>query len=167
MIVGHLPAGYLYGRFVSAKLAGTRADPRQVLIAALVGSVFPDIDMLYFLLVDERQHHHHTYWTHYPIVWLAFLFAAFIVFRLCSRRRREAVLAMIFTSAAILHLVLDSIVGDVRWFAPFVDRTYAMFSVPALHQPWWFNFVLHWSFGLEILLSAWALWCWRRQRAIV
>ena len=163
MMVGHLPAGYLYGSFLATKLARTQVDSRYILIAALAGSVFPDIDMFYFLLIDD-QRHHHSYWTHYPIVWLSIVFASSIVFSLYRKWRRAAVLSMVFASTAVLHLILDSIVGDVRWLAPFVDQAYTMFSVPARYEPWWFNFIFHWSFGLEILLSVWALWHWRKHR---
>lgn len=57
---------------------------------------------------------------------------------------------------------LDSIVGDVWWFAPLLDRPFALFTVPALYQPWWLNFILHWSFGLEISLWIWALLIFRK-----
>jgi hypothetical protein len=35
----------------------------------------------------------------------------------------------------LLHLVLDSIVGDIWWLAPFVDRRYSLFTVPAVYGP--------------------------------
>lgn len=60
--------------------------------------------------------------------------------------------------------VLDSVVGDIWWFAPFVDRPFALFTVPALYKPWWLNFFLHWSFALELAICAWALATYRRRR---
>jgi inner membrane protein len=64
----------------------------------------------------------------------------------------------------MVHLCLDSIVGDIWWLAPFVDRPFSLFTVPALYQPWWLNFLLHWSFGLELGLVVWAVFVWQRGR---
>jgi inner membrane protein len=60
-------------------------------------------------------------------------------------------------------MVLDSIVGDIAWLAPFSDERFALFEVPAIFKPWWLNFVLHWSFALELVLVASAVYCWRRD----
>ena len=62
MILAHLPSSYLLGR------AG--GGPRAVMIAALIGSVAPDFDMLWFWLVDGGQTHHHRFWPHIPLVWI-------------------------------------------------------------------------------------------------
>jgi len=64
----------------------------------------------------------------------------------------------------VLHMLLDSIVGDIWWFAPFVDQAYALFNVPARYQPWWLNFLLHWSFALELALWVWAFVLYRARR---
>jgi len=59
-------------------------------------------------------------------------------------------------------MVLDSIVGDIWWFAPFVDQRFSLFTVPALYKPWWLNFILHWSFALELAVVGSAVYLWRR-----
>jgi hypothetical protein len=61
-------------------------------------------------------------------------------------------------------MVLDSIVGDIWWFAPFIDKPYALFTVPAIYTPWWLNFILHWSFMLELVFVFCAVALWRRER---
>jgi len=33
------------------------------------------------------------------------------------------------------------------------------------YKPWWLNFILHWSFALEIALLIWAAWLWRGEAA--
>jgi hypothetical protein len=63
----------------------------------------------------------------------------------------------------MLHLVLDSFVGDIWWFAPFIDRPYAMFTVPAIYTPWWLNFFLHWTFAVELGICVWALLIYRQR----
>jgi len=59
------------------------------------------------------------------------------------------------------HLLLDTIVGDIWWFAPFIDKPFAFFTVPALYKPWWLNFLLHWSFALELAVFALAFYLLR------
>ncbi|CUR46968.1 hypothetical protein Q668_03800 [Alcanivorax sp. PN-3] len=69
-----------------------------------------------------------------------------------------------FVLAGILGAIapdLDTIVGDIWWLAPFIDKPYALFTVPAVYRPWWPNFVLYWSFALEIAIAVWALLVWR------
>jgi len=58
MFIAHLPAGYL-GGLALARRAGAQLR-RRVILAFMLGSVLPDIDMLYFYLLDDgRTLHHH------------------------------------------------------------------------------------------------------------
>jgi hypothetical protein len=162
MILGHLPAGYLLTRQLFKLHANPKGLWRPWLLAGLAGAVAPDLDMLYFYLVDQRQHHHHSYISHYPLLWGTLLVLA-QAWRWSGRAHYYAWLACCFSINGMLHLCLDSIVGDIWWFAPFVDRPFSLFSVPALYQPWWLNFILHWSFALELALVVWAVATWRQS----
>ena len=62
MLIAHLPSGYLLGRGAGAK--------GRLMAAALAGSVFPDLDMIWFHLVDHGAIHHHRYWMQAPGFWL-------------------------------------------------------------------------------------------------
>src|SRR5262249_26358818 len=75
--------------------------------------------------------------------------------------RSGAALATIFSFNGFVHLLLDSIVGRIWWLAPFVDRPFSLFTVHGTYKPWWLNFMLHWSFALEIALLISAAWLWR------
>ena len=165
MIIGHLPSGYVFSKLLVDKLAKIGIKPRHVIAVGVLGAVAPDFDMFYFHLVDNRQHHHHVYWSHYPIFWLALLSAALMWHKWASVKV-TAILAVVFSVAGLIHLLLDSIVGDIWWFAPFIDEPYTMFTVPALYKPWWLNFILHWSFVLELLLLVWAFLLWRRKTVV-
>jgi hypothetical protein len=165
LIIGHLPAGYIASRLLAVRLAADGVNERLFVATGMSGAIAPDLDMLYFYLVDQRQHHHHTYFTHVPIVWASMLLASVIFWMSAGRNKALAVLAVIFSLNGFIHLLLDSIVGDIWWLAPFVDRPFSLFTVPALYEPWWLNFVLHWSFGLELFLVAWAVLLWRRVLA--
>jgi hypothetical protein len=162
MIIGHLPAGYIVSKLLAARLAADGVKGRLFVGAGMAGAIAPDVDMLYFYLVDQRQHHHHTYFTHFPVVWMALVLLS-LLWMGSSRRTLGPALAFTFSLNGFIHLLLDSIVGDIWWLAPVVDRPFALFMVPALYQPWWLNFVLHWSFAFEIALIAGAAWLWQRH----
>ncbi|WP_137938362.1 metal-dependent hydrolase [Chitinivorax sp. B] len=159
MLIGHTPAGYLLGHLVQQ-----RAQlPRNIAIFfGLFTANLPDLDMLYFHLIDHRQHHHHTYWTHLPVFWLAVTAIAWLIGRHAALRayRHWLVLGL---ANIWLHLLLDSIVGDIWWLYPLINQPFALFTVPATHANWIWSFVLHWSFALEIVVIVWAGWVWYRQ----
>ena len=155
MITAHLPAGYLLGR-------GVNRPGRFVLPAALVGSIFPDFDLAYFVLIDNWSVHHHRYWVHVPFFWM--ILSAVIlplVWRTAARLPALAFLASVF-----LHLILDTVVGDIMWGAPFSARLVSFFDVPPSHDFWLWSFLLHWSFALEaaIWVAAVTLWINRPRR---
>lgn len=161
MIIGHLPSGYILSKLLVRYTNSRLQNVKIFIFAGVLGGIAPDFDMLYFYLVDNRQHHHHTYWPHLPIIWFCLLGLTAIWYYVVVNKTR-ALRGLIFSVGGILHLLLDSIVGDIWWLAPIVDQPYALFTVPAIYDPWWLNFILHWSFALEVLVVLWAvLLFWR------
>jgi inner membrane protein len=164
MIIGHLPAGYIFARLISQRIQTYCVEPKHFVWACILGALAPDFDMLYFHLIDHRQHHHHTYFTHFPIVWVGLLLGSF--FWLCVvNNKGGAMLATAFSLNGFIHMFLDSIVGDIWWFAPFIDQPFAFFTVPALYKPWWLSFIFNWSFLIEVVFVLWAGALWYRGRA--
>lgn len=149
MIIGHLPAGFLCTKLLSNVTKDKRFHGKLFLFSGIVGSIAPDFDMFYFHLVDNRQHHHHTYWPHFPIIWIVLFLISLLTLKI---RVKGAPAFVVFSFNGIVHLLLDSIVGDVWWLMPFINKSYALFTVPARFQPWWLNFILHWSFGFELII---------------
>ena len=152
MFIGHLPAAYVVARLTSHK---TTKSER---LAFLIGSILPDVDMIWFYLIDNRQTHHHNYLTHKPAVWLTVL-----VIGLLFRSQKLGRVAIAVGLGGLLHMGLDSIVGQVTWLWPFSSFAHPLVTVPAT-QPWWvMSFVLHWTFAVEVVLTIWALILWRRS----
>ncbi len=153
MIIAHLPLGYLLTK-ATAKIIRTHSNTKGFMVAGLVGSVCPDFDMLYFHFIDNGRHHHHDYWTHIPLFWFGVLLLLAGVCKWLSPKHLP--LIIVFGVNVIAHLITDTLVGDIKWLYPFNDAYYAFFTVPARYQPWWLNFILHWTFLLElsILLTA-------------
>ena len=57
MLIAHLPAGYL---LTTAMQARARVWSRSVMATGLVAGVLPDVDLLWFYLVGDRQVVHHA-----------------------------------------------------------------------------------------------------------
>tara|TARA_R110000764_G_scaffold123897_3_gene211347 strand:+ start:89 stop:658 length:570 start_codon:yes stop_codon:yes gene_type:complete len=163
LFIAHLPSGYILGTAILKRCAKLPATGPAIIAACMLGAIAPDFDMAYFYLVDHRQTPHHKYLSHWPSVWFTLLLLAALWFH--RARSRAGCLALVFCAGAVMHLLLDSFVGDIWWFAPFVDQPYALFTVPARFSPWWLSFVLHWSFAVELAMCVWALLIYRRRRA--
>ncbi len=147
MITAHLPAGYLTGQAFAAS--------GPVLWCAVAEGLFPDLDLIWFYLIDNRAIHHHHYWVHI----LGFWFLVFLVDLPLVRMRRPGWTgaSLAFFAAIFAHLLLDSIAGDIKWLWPFSENFFHLIEVPAVHSAWILNFVLHPVFVLEILILGTAI----------
>lgn len=153
MLIAHGPAGYL------CACAAERFEPpsfspslrRAIFWAFLIGSIFPDLDMFYFYLIDHRQHHHHLYPTHLPFVWLC-LYALALGLSVVRKRKDIAWVASAFAASVFLHLLLDTPMGGIAWLYPLSSRLFHLVTVHPT-QSWWFlSFVFHWTFLAELLI---------------
>jgi inner membrane protein len=153
MLIAHLPAGYL-----TARAAGQRQGP--LLWAALLGSVFPDFDMIWFLFIDQGAIHHHKYWVHAPGFWLILGGLTLPFLRGTPRRA-----ALMFLAAVMVHLILDSIGGGIMWLWPLSDHLYSLVTVQPTHGHWVLSFMAHWTFWLELGVIAMAGWLLLARRA--
>lgn len=142
MLIAHLPAGY-----VTARAAGQRNG--ALLWAALIGSVFPDFDMIWFLFVDQGDIHHHKYWVHAPGFWLIL---AAVTLPFLPKTARNA--GLMFLAAVLIHIALDTHAGGIMWLWPLSDHLYTFVIVPATQANWVLSFILHWTFLLELAVIA-------------
>jgi len=147
VLVAHFPAGFIVTRFVAKNTSA------WLLALGLGASALPDIDLLRFFLVDHRAVLHHAYWTHTPFWWALAALAWFGVIRLLGLRSGVVPGAIIFANL-FSHLVLDTVVGGIRWLAPVSDRSFILVTVPARFDWWIWNFLLHWTFLLELGIVA-------------
>lgn len=148
MILAHLPSGYILAR-LSRRAAGLP------LLAALAGAAFPDLDLVWFYLVDGRSVHHHRYWFHAPGFWL--IVAAAILAIITVRAPRHLPAFGLFFAAIFLHLILDTLAGSIMWGWPFSTRLVALVEVPATQTHWILSFLAHWTFLVELGLILWAI----------
>ena len=149
MLIAHLPAGYIL-----ASAARQRSAASRIVAAALVGSALPDVDMVYFFLTGGKVHHH-DYVSHWPLFWLALAVVALPAVGRLAPRWFPA--AAVFFAAVMLHMIMDTVAAPMLWLAPFDWSKFELTTVPAAYSNWVISFMLHWTFGLELLICATAL----------
>jgi inner membrane protein len=137
MLIGHLPGGYI------AAFGIWRSAPTSVIVAVLIGSVLPDIDLLAFYFLDGRAFHHHQYITHRPLLWMLILGVG-----LAFSRPPISALGV----GGLVHMALASIAGSIAWAWPISSVSYPLIIVPATHSHWILSFANHWTFKVEIVL---------------
>lgn len=162
MIIAHLPAGYLLTNAMQSRL-----KEKSLLWAGLLGSVFPDFDILYFYLIDDRQTSHRQYWTHVPFFWIcvACLTLPFVV-RFGGVKMKRA--ALFFYANLAAHLCFDTIVAPVYWLRPSNDQSVQFFHIhiEKVFDYWFWNYMFHPFFMVELLICAGAGILWVRNSYI-
>jgi len=149
MLISHLPAGYILSKAVLT--AGRNAECRLCLWTGLLASILPDLDMLYFHLIDKKQHLHHSLWPHIPAFWLSML--PIVAFSwILIRNKRYRLGSIVFFLNIILHLFMDTINGGIAWAYPFSKHLIVFFEIPPRFNWWVYSFMAHWTFGIEILV---------------
>lgn len=164
MFIAHLPAGYLATRWLINKLShpSTKQQQLWLLGIGLLGSVLPDVDLLYFYWIDQRQHNHHSYWTHTPIFWLV-IFTPPCLVTLLTKQTLIFTTLIVLLLNIMLHLLLDSIAAEILWLYPFAEQQFGLVDVPTRFAWWPLNFMLHWSFAFEVLIVGAGLCQFRNQ----
>lgn len=157
MFIAHLPSGYILAKFLDKKLKQTKISKKAFFIIIMIGAIFPDIDLFYFYLLDNRSVHHHKYFLHWFSFWIPIFVIAYFYLKFYKRNSKLAFVICLFSSATLLHIVLDTFVGDVWLFAPFIDKPYVFFEVTSRYKSWWLNFIFHWSFCVEVFICISAL----------
>jgi inner membrane protein len=158
MFIAHMPAGYLITRYIQHRCKNRSL---HVLWLGLIASVFPDIDLFYFFLIDHRSTAHHHYITHLPLAWLALSLIIGAILITAKKRHYFIFLGVAFANV-MLHMVLDSIAATIYWLYPLYDMAINLIDVTPRYHWWVWNFLLHWTFLYEILIIILALHVWAR-----
>lgn len=159
MFIAHLPAGYL----LTQGLARGHPSRKALIATGLVASVLPDLDLVWFYLVNNRQNPHHEFVFHWPVFWVALAGVSWLAAQALGWRKAGPFIGVAL-AGLLLHMVLDSIAAGIAWLMPFRDAQINLVAVPARHGWWVWNFILHWTFLLELAICGWtALVLWRNQ----
>ena len=168
MFIAHLPAGFILTHALIQKhYAPGTTDYKRFMALGLVASVLPDSDFLYFYLVDARQHFHHSYWTHIPLYWIA-LYLLTLLSSAAVGTLQWVRVTQVFYLNVLLHCVLDSTAGGILWLFPWDLHYYRLAHVPHVYPGFYWNFLLHWTFLLELMIiSAAIALAWRIRHYFV
>lgn len=166
MFIAHLPSGYLLARYLYKRIQPSNISKKMFYSAVLIGAVFPDFDLFYFYLIDNRAVHHHKYFMHWFSFWIPIFWVAITWLKISQFKSKCATILSLFSGAVLMHICLDTFVGDVWLFMPFIDKPYVFFEVNPRYQPWWLNFVFHWSFGVELVICLYALYQFKVRKSI-
>lgn len=151
MLTAHIPSGYLIAHNLPPKAVPTAG----MIGVAVIGSLFPDIDMIAFFLLDHGSFHHRHYWTHIPMFWLTPFALVLLALKLAGRRgsmRIETRYLTLFFLGILGHLLVDTYSGPVLWLYPLTPMPFELIEVPATQSHWVLSYILHWSFAAEISL---------------
>lgn len=163
MILGHMPAGFIVSWLYLRRHRG-RTDYISLLGIGMFASVAPDLDLFYHHFVDDRQHGHHSYWTHIPIYWVGIYVLLLFPLRRWGTQPICIGLNCVFLGL-MSHMILDSITSGIKWLYPFDNQYIGMWRwwlVPARYDWWVLNYILHWTFIFETILMSSAAWiAWR------
>ena len=149
LFIAHLPAGYL----LADRMTKDQPHRAALIATGLVASIFPDFDLLWFYLIDGRQSPHHDYVFHWPLFWIAVAFVAWLTTVLCRKPKARPFIAVAL-ACLLLHMALDSIAAEIAWFKPLSGFEVNLTEVPPRYDWWVWNFILHWTFALEIMITA-------------
>ncbi len=163
MIITHLPAGYILSKLACKHFANHIGNYSTFMWWGLFGAIAPDIDLLYYDLIDQRRTLHHKYFSHYPICWLILIIIAIGLFTWKAKGKTIGYYSLIFAVSGFFHIILDTIIGNIWWLAPFIDRPFSLVTMPHRFHPWWLNMMLHWSFFIELIIVACGAWFWVRS----
>ena len=76
------------------------------------------------------------------------------------------VLFLAFLLGWASHLLLDTLVGHIWWLYPLAEQSFSLAEVENRFQPWWMNFILHWTMLFELAIIAVATWVETRSPLI-
>lgn len=162
MFIAHAPAGYLMARYA---FPDSLKRTRGLWITALFFSVAPDLDLFWFYTFGKRAVAHHAYVTHWPLFWVL-LAAAGLALSCLRRKSGWRPYIAVALAGALLHCALDSVAAEIYWLAPFSMRSVNLIHIPAAYDWWVWNFILHWTFALElgICIAAFVTWLKGRRK---
>ena len=158
MFLAHLPGGFLLTHaLLHGRVLPSSPNYWRFMIIGLLASITPDLDLFYYYLIDQQQHLHHSYWTHTPIYWYSLYLLCLLLVMMVGQRPWLLICHVIFLNV-LLHCVLDSVNGGIRWLSPWDMSYFRLFSVSKRFSIWYANFIWHWTFLLEVGIIVSALW---------
>jgi inner membrane protein len=161
MLIAHLPAGYILTKFMQKK-----SDIQCCLWLGLLGSIFPDFDIMYLYIAEDTGTFHRQYWTHLPIFWLCITMIFFVTTYFINFNKKVICGGLFFLMNIWGHLILDTTMAPVYWLKPLMAKGFQLFdlNIAPVYASWFFNYMMHPFFLSEITLCIGAIVMWISSR---
>lgn len=158
MIIAHGPAGYLLTKLFANSFFRNSLSPTQdskhynlLILSGIIGGIMPDFDFVYHIFIDSDRTPHHSYITHMPFFWICMMSLLLIAGKLLKKPCLSAV-SITVCGAALLHLICDTVTGEIYWLYPFSMHPFNVFAVHGTYIWWVHNYMYHWTFLIEITI---------------
>lgn len=128
MIFAHTPIAFLIP-YYSRKKWSQNLSSKQikiVFIIAIIGGLFPDIDLLYYYLFAADFSHHEAF-THSAFIYLILFCVLYLLFYLLKNNFYKKIITFFFLGV-LSHLLADSVGAGVIWLYPFSKEMYGLTS---------------------------------------
>ena len=131
MFAAHTSIGYLSTK-LALKYSSHQEMRNRAYFFGVLGSVFPDIDLFWFYSLGQRAVHHHNYITHKPLAWLLIIIP--VITYLLVKKSKWSIVGICFFGNVMLHIITDTIVGNIHWLWPFVKGGTTLVVVTTRHD---------------------------------
>jgi len=150
MVFAHLPAGFIT-TYLTKKLWCKKLTKKEIWWTFFIGTlagVLPDIDTLYYYLIDSSLSHR-EFITHTPILYVAIFCLLFLIGHFKKSSFVKAI-SLVVLSSALGHLVLDSLTSGIGWLYPVTNLIYGFLSIPVLAQGFYGQHLFVFTLSLEL-----------------
>ncbi|MFH2104880.1 MAG: metal-dependent hydrolase [Parcubacteria group bacterium] len=152
MIFAHAPAGFI-AAYITRKIWRRGLSRRQtswLYFIGTLGGILPDIDTLYYYLVDSHFSHRELI-THTPILYIVICAILYLLGYLLKKKFIRAFSLVIFF-ATLSHLMLDSFNSGIGWLYPGTDLIFGLLGISVLAEGWYGQYLLVITFSTELAI---------------
>ncbi|NQV12844.1 MAG: metal-dependent hydrolase [Parcubacteria group bacterium] len=152
MIFAHAPAGFI-AAYVTKKIwqrGLSQLQTRWLYFVGTLAGILPDIDTLYYYLVDSRFSHRELI-THTPILYVVVCLTLYLTGYLLKKKFIQALSLVIFF-ATLSHLIFDSLNSGIGWLYPGTDLIFGLLGISALAEGWYGQYLLVITYSVELAI---------------
>lgn len=152
MIFAHAPASFLL-TYALKKYWQPSCQRKQIIslyILAMIGGIFPDIDLFYYYLSSATFSHHEVF-TH-SVLFYSIVCGLIYFFGYWRKNKFLQTAASLFFLGIISHFLADSLGAGVVWLWPFSKTLYGLDSLNWYRHSYLGKNFFVINYGLEFLL---------------
>jgi len=152
MIFAHAPASFLltYALKKYWQKALKRKEIIYLYILAIVGGIFPDVDLIYYYLSSATFSHHEVF-THSVLFYLIICGIVYF-FGYLKKNNFLRIAAILFFLGVISHFLADSLGAGIVWLWPFSKTLFGLDSLDWYRGSYLGKNFFVINYGLELLM---------------